>query len=162
MDWAQAFARQSCSDFDAREHLLRSGSPAQCHQLHYLQMAMEKCAKAHLIAAGASPMSVQSSHGYISKVVPTIVRDGLGRTGAKEGWVMDAVFALARRIELLHPAVDDNGTVPANCEYPWANAKGEIVVPAEHDFGLNFHAERVAKTMIKEVRVRARELASER
>lgn len=80
MSWARAFARQASSDFEAWEHLSRNSALPQCHQLHYLQMALEKAAKAHLIAAGSDPRAVQSSHAYIAKVVPQIVRDELGRT----------------------------------------------------------------------------------
>jgi hypothetical protein len=159
MDWVQAFARQACSDFDARDKILLEPSLPQCHQLHYLQMAMEKTSKAHLLSAGAEPYSVQSSHGYIASVVPTIVRDRLGRTGAKPGWLMDAVRLYARRVELLHPQIDSAGAIPANCEYPWEGPSGDVIVPAEHDFALNIHAEKAAVTMIKEVRARAIELA---
>lgn len=159
MDWSTAFARQACSDFEARDRLLLNSDLPQCHQLHYLQMAMEKAAKAHLIAAGADPAALRGSHAYIAKVVPIIVRDALGRTpGGNSPWVVDAVRTLARRIELLAPSVDDGGAVPANCEYPWNEPDG-IAVPAEHDFQIELHRERAAVTIIKEVRSRARELA---
>ena len=112
-----------------------------------------------ILGLRAEPYSVQSSHGYIASVVPTIVRDGLGRTGAKPGWLMDAVRRYARRVELLHPQIDNAGSMPANCEYPWAGPRGEVLVPAEYDFALDVHAEKAAVTMIKEVRARAMELA---
>lgn len=162
MNWSRAFARQARTDFDAREWLLENSGLPQCHQLHYLQMAMEKTAKARLIAGGANPDSLQSSHAYIAKVVPLIVRDGLSRTpGAKAEWIVQAVRRLARRVELLHPQVDDAGAVPANCEYPWRDARGEICIPANHDFSLNLHQEKCAVTMLKEVRSRAMELADD-
>jgi hypothetical protein len=158
--WAAAFARQAVSDFEAREQLLRNAELPECHQLHYLQMAFEKAAKAHLIAGGSDAWSLQSSHAYIAKVVPIIVRDALGRTpGGIQAWVIDAVRRLARRIELLHPQVDHGGSIPTNCEYPWTEGGSNVVAPVEHRFGLNLHAERAAITMIKEVRARAAELA---
>ena len=160
--WSVAFARQACSDFDAREQLLRSGQLPQCHQLHYLQMAMEKTAKAHLVEGGSDPIAVQASHAYIAKVVPIIVREALARLpGYGSQWVVHAVRTLARRIELLHPQIDDAGTVPSNCEYSWSDTAGQVLVPAQYDFNLNLHAEKAAITMIKEVRARAIELATE-
>ena len=43
--WAKAFAIQARSDLVAREQLVLGKHLPQCHQLHYLQMAMEKLAK---------------------------------------------------------------------------------------------------------------------
>lgn len=154
MNWARGYAVQASSDFEARDHLCRSHLPS-CHQLHYLQMALEKAAKAHLIAAGSDPLELQSSHAYIAKVVPIIVRDGLRRTpGADSTWVMNSIRILARRIELLHPQVDANRSAPANCEYPWIDSRGDVVAPAEHNFELDLNRERAA-----EVRARAIELS---
>lgn len=82
MGWSSAFAKQACSDFDARERLCTSDLPA-CHQLHYLQMALEKAAKAHLIAAHADPEKLQTSHAHIAKQIPLIVQESLRRTGVK-------------------------------------------------------------------------------
>lgn len=124
-------------------------------------MALEKAAKAHLIATGVDPMAIQSSHAYIAKHIPRIVASELGRArGVDSRWVMLAVRKLARRIELLHPQVDDGGAVPANCEYPWQNAAGEIVAPADYNFSLNLQAEKAALTMIKTVRARVAALAT--
>ena len=161
MTWTKAFARQAESDFETRDCLLRAGSLPQCHQLHYLQMALEKLAKAHLIAGGSSPEDLSSSHVYISKPIPMIVREMLARTpGQKDGWVVDAIRDLSRRIELLAPAVRDGGRAPANCEYPWKAPDGSIKAPADHDFGLDLVFEKAGVTMIKAARARARELAS--
>ena len=77
MNWTSAFARQAQSDFLARDQLLVNPRLPECHQLHYLQMAFEKLAKAHLIAAGSDPSDIQSSHAYVAKVVPQIVRESL-------------------------------------------------------------------------------------
>ncbi|MBC7773176.1 MAG: hypothetical protein H7210_11815 [Pyrinomonadaceae bacterium] len=159
--WSQAFARQACSDFEARDVLLNNAILPQCHQLHYLQMAMEKAAKAHLIGSGAEPTSVQGSHAYIAKVIPIIVMNGLSRTGGKkDGWLMKAVHALAKRISCLHPQINADA-VPSNCEYPWNDARGNIIAPADHDFEKSFHKVPAAITMIKEVRTRVVELAGQ-
>lgn len=159
--WSTAYAVQACSDFEARDQLLRISKLPQCQQLHLLQMAMEKTAKAHLVEGGSEPASLRTSHAYIAKVIPVIVRHALARMpGTNTGWVVDAVRTLARRIELLHPQVDNAGTVPSNCEYPWSDASGRVFAPAKYDFALNLHAEKAAVTMIKEVRARAVELAT--
>ena len=92
------------------------------------------------------------------------LRNGLAASPAMDDkvglWVvMDAVRRYARRVELLHPQIDNAGSMPANREYPWAGPRGEVLVPAEYDFALDVHAEKAAVTMIKEVRARAMELA---
>lgn len=163
MNWAQAFAKQACSDFAAREHVLRSRSLPSCHHLHYLQMAMEKAAKAHLIAGGCDPMALQGSHAYVAKVIPAIVKFSLGQTMEKvPPWMMKAVRAWSRRVELLHPQVDDNGTVPANCEYPWQAPEGNVLTPAEHDFpGITVPDSTFVARTIKEVWSRSKSLSGQ-
>lgn len=157
MSLSQAFARQASSDFDARDVVLGAALP-QCHQLHYLQMAMEKAAKAHLLENRSDPDDVQSSHGYTAKVIPIIVRDGLSRIGGKkDGWVMDAVHQFAKKINRLHPGIESQ-TFPSNCEYPWEDAQGNFIAPADHDFGLKFLNEPAAVKMLKVVKARLMEI----
>lgn len=161
--WAVAFARQAQSDLAARDQLLLNAKLPACHQLHFLQMAMDKFAKAHLITSGSDPGTLQRSHAYIGKVIPQIVRARLSRLGARsDTWVMDAVRVLARRIELLAPAVDAGGAVPANCEYPWQDASGTVTAPVDHDFALNLQSEPAGRTLLKAGLARIRELASGR
>ena len=45
------------------------------------------------------------------------------------------VRQLAREVDLLAPAVDDDGRRPDNCEYPWEDDGVARHVPAEHGFG---------------------------
>ncbi len=45
--WASAFAAQSRSDWQVYTLLAAEPSIPACHQLHYLQMACEKIAKAY-------------------------------------------------------------------------------------------------------------------
>lgn len=157
-DLATAFAVQACSDFEARDRLIEADLP-ECHQLHYLQMASEKVAKAHYLARGDNPDALQTSHAYIAKAVPIIVRDTLGRTeGAKPAWILNAVRELARQIELLAPSVDASGTVPANCEYPWQDAQGRVHAPCRHSFAINLNQPAAIK-MLKALRTRAAEIA---
>lgn len=159
MDWQTAFARQARSDLDAREQLLRNARLPHCHQLHYLQMAMEKAAKAHLLAGGGSASDVQKSHAYVGTVIPIIVRDRLRQVpGYSSRWLIAAVRRFAEQIDRLHPQIDAQVS-PANCEYPRQDAQGNVVAPADHNFEIDLNAERAAVTMIKEVRARVIEIA---
>jgi hypothetical protein len=154
LQWAKAFARQSRSDFAAREQLL--GGLPSCHQLHYLQMALEKAAKAHLYFSNAD---VRYVHSYISKVIPEIVKNGLSRSpGHDKQWIMPAVRELALKLERLHPQVAAQ-TSPANCEYPWLGPKGTVLAPIDYDFGIFPASTIVATKMIKEVITRLDELS---
>jgi len=161
MSWTKAFARQAQSDFQARDYLLANPRLPPCHQLHALQMAFEKLAKAHLIDAGSDPCDVQSSHAYIAKVVPLIVREMLARTpgAGRETWVVYAIRDLCRKIELLSPAVTAGGTAPSNVEYPRRLPSGQIAAPADHDFGLDLLFAKAGVTMLKVARARANELS---
>lgn len=134
----------------------------QCHQLHYLQMAMEKLAKAHRIAGGTPIDEIRKSHGGIEKAINAIMRQVLARTpGTSEKWIIDQSRSLARKIELLHPAVRAGESVPANCEYPWLDGGGQIRVPAEHNFGIDFNRETAAVKMLKAVYEMVAELADQ-
>jgi hypothetical protein len=161
VNWVQAFARQAASDLDARERLVGYNSLPACHSLHFLQMACEKLCKASLISAGSDPMQVQSSHAYIAKHLPTIVRLFMSREAGRlqrDNWIVDAIRPLARRIELLNPAVDDGGRAPENCEHPWAGQDGSIVAPANYKFDFSMLFERAGVTLLKIVRQAAIEL----
>lgn len=161
MDWHIAFARQAHSDLAARDALLSIRSLPACHQLHYLQMACEKLAKAHLIAGGADPLALQRSHAYVAKQLPIIARHFLARqtqNRPKRTWIIAAISRLARQIELLAPAVDEAGRSPANCEYPWQLADGRIVAPADHTFELSLLYAKAGTTLLKIMRLAIGEL----
>jgi len=66
----QAFSRQARADFEAFE-AITTVPVAMCHRLLFLQMACEKLVKAHLLAAGAHPYSLQSSHAYVAQTLPS-------------------------------------------------------------------------------------------
>jgi hypothetical protein len=53
-EWGRAYARQAKADLDAWDHLQGSILP-ECQKLHFMQMACEKLAKAHLCKAGTPP-----------------------------------------------------------------------------------------------------------
>ncbi len=137
-EWALSYARQASADFKAwkryQEH--PEAMVAQCHSLLFLQMACEKLCKAHLLRHGSKPKDITSSHGYIAKPLPVVIRQEISflmPDARGMGWVLDHVKHLAREIELLNPAVDRDGQRNDNCEYPW-ESDGSIFSPLDHSF----------------------------
>lgn len=162
--WQVAFAREAASDLDVYELLCDQGSLPSCHRLHYLQMALEKMAKAYSWdpeqREGRSPRFAVS-HAVASKVLPTAFKESWRATTpsrAPPRALMQKVRQFCREVELLAPAVEDAGRRPDNCEYPWgeADAGGRLLrvrVPVEHRFGVDDMARcREAKQVLKFVR----------
>jgi hypothetical protein len=143
-DWRRGYAKQALADLRAREALLDRPELPDCQQLHFLQMACEKLCKAYLCGLGVDPQSLQTSHAYITAQLPAIARQQF-----VPGWVTQAIRVLARKIELLAPAVSDAGRQPANCEYPWVGPDGSVRVPCEHNFGLNLLYDKVGRHLLK-------------
>jgi hypothetical protein len=133
--WSKAYARQAQADFNTWTKLQTIAVP-ECHRLLLLQMACEKLTKAHLCAAGADPQTIQSSHAYIAKNVPTIIRQllSLGYAVKNPRWVLASTRHLATEIELLAPAVKRGGQRPDNCEYPWEDDAGQLHSPLDWMF----------------------------
>jgi hypothetical protein len=141
--WGRAFAKQARADFDAWNALqmylrLPEDAPALVprQKLHFLQMACDKLAKAHLLKGGSEVSALEESHANVAKHLPTIVRDQMMRNGENERvakCVRDQRKRIAREIELLSPAVKDGGRRPDNCEYPREKG-GLMFVPAEWPF----------------------------
>jgi hypothetical protein len=136
--WGRAYARQAKFDFDAWNALQGNPDLPECQKLHFLQMACEKLVKAHLCLAGSNPHDLRTSHAYIAKNLPIIIREQF----LLENAALQKVFRkmekvarlLAREIELLHPAVEAGGKRPDNCEYPWENGKKKLHVPGDWKF----------------------------
>jgi hypothetical protein len=160
--WRIAFAKQAMADLQAREKLLEHPDLPDCQQLHFLQMTCEKLCKAHLCGQGVDPEILRSSHAYISRTLPIIARQQFAQETRKmhtdRTWVIQAIRALARKIELLAPAVNDAGRQPANCEYPWVGADGAIRVPAEYNFALDLLYEQAGRHLLKVLYTAAEEL----
>ncbi|MGB7160849.1 MAG: hypothetical protein WBD40_22490 [Tepidisphaeraceae bacterium] len=155
MNWVQAFARQAASDLDVREVLAATSAMPSCHALHHLQMACEKLCKASMIVGGTDPAIVQSSHAYIARQLPILVRNYMNREAgrvARNNWIVRAIRPLARRIELLNPAVRGGGRSPQNVEYPWVAPDGSVVAPADHKFEFSVLFEPAGKTLLKILR----------
>ncbi len=137
-DWGRAFAKQASADFQTWERLQCDAEVPKCHKLHFLQMACEKLAKAHLCATpGTDPHQIQTSHKCFAKSFLLIARDLYVRRGEhlkKLDRLAKPMKRLARQIELLAPSVDDGGRCTDNCEYPWELANDKLRVPAEYTF----------------------------
>jgi hypothetical protein len=133
--WANGYARQALADFKTREALRDIDAVPECHKLLFLQMACEKLTKAHLCKAGSDPTSLQSSHAYIAKSLPIVIRQQISLSKPKNApWVMAHSEHLAREIEMLAPAVKRGGQRPDNCEYPWEDEGGLLHVPLDWTF----------------------------
>lgn len=161
-DWRIAYSKQALADLRAREALLKHRDLPDCQQLHFLQMACEKLCKAYLCGQGVDPETLRSSHAYISGPLPIIARQQFTQESRKvhtdRTWVIQAIRALARKIEVLAPAVNDAGRHPANCEYPWVGPTGAVCVPAEHNFALDLLHEKAGRHLLKVLYTAAEEL----
>jgi hypothetical protein len=145
-DWRVAYAKQAKADREARDRLLEHSDLPGCQHLHFLRMACEKICKAYLCGQGVDPAMLQTSHAYIAGPLPIIARQQfalqVGQAQKDRSWMIRAIRNLARKIELLAPAVTGGGANPANCEYPWMGPDGSVKVPAEYNFQLDLlHAE---------------------
>jgi hypothetical protein len=161
-EWSIGYARQARADLGTWAELEFSTLP-DCQRLHFLQMACEKLSKAHLCAGGTDPRTLQSSHGYIARQLPLIVRRQLESDRMKPGLIRDVVMAtraIAREIELLAPAIDDGGRRPDNSEYPWEDDTGRLWVPADYTFPIEFLLQqRHGRTILKIIRRAVYDLA---
>ncbi len=136
--WARAFARQAAADLEAFYNFERfPGSlVTECHRQLFLQMACEKLCKAHLLRSGSRIEHLQSSHVYIRKNLPLIVREELRFLRSdlrKLRPVLQFAQQISAEIELLAPAVRRDGARPDNCEYPWEQ-DGAVVSPLDWTF----------------------------
>ncbi len=159
---ASCICQAVLADLCAREKLLEHSDLPDCQQLHFLQMACEKLCKAYLCGHGSDPETLRSSHAYIGSTLPIIARQQFAQDWRKvrvdRTWVIQALRALARKIEMLAPAVNDGGRQPANCEYPWAGPDGVLRVPAEHNFELDLLHEKAGRHLLKVLYTAAEEL----
>ncbi len=135
-DWAAMYARQADADFNTLESLQQISIP-ECHKLQFLQMACEKLVKAHLCGSGTDPAALQTSHAYVSKTLPLVLRQqasAVNFVGARARQALTHARHLAQEIEVLAPAVDRGGQRPDNCEYPWEDNDGTLRSPLEWSF----------------------------
>ena len=108
-----------------------------------------------MIAAGTDPREVQRSHAHIAKQLPILVKLYMSREAGRlprDNWIVAAIRPLARKIELLNPAVQGGGRSPENCEYPWEAPDWSIVAPADHKFELSALFEPAGVALLKIIR----------
>jgi hypothetical protein len=170
-EWSRAFAKQARADFETWNALKmylklpKGSSPLpQSQKLHFLQMACEKLAKAHLLKGrGAEVLDLEQSHAYIAKHLPTIVRQQMILSGEKErvaNSVRDQCKRLAREIDLLAPSVKAGGKREDNCEYPWEQG-GKLYIPAEWPFtNLDLLTAEAGRNILKRIQAAINRLAS--
>lgn len=142
-DWARAFLSQGRSDLRVYDLLVAQPEetvPA-CHALHYLQMACEKIAKAYRIrdtsAQLSGPNNLLRRHvGFVkfmsAFLLSPALRDAYAGRTAQLRQVSRTTLAIARQVQKLAPAVDDE-TSPENVEYPW-QLGSEVIAPCDHRF----------------------------
>lgn len=93
------------------------------------------------------------SHAYTAKNLPEMFlrqRESLGHGSLRRySTLMKQVRNLSREIELLVPTVDSPRR-PDNCEYPWEDGAGNILVPAEYPFStLSLLSEAAGQEILK-------------
>lgn len=136
-EWGRGYARQALADFQHWQSLEARTDVQPCHRLQLLQMACEKLCKAYLISSHTPPASLQSSHGYIARPLPLVIRGQLeymGAQSAKQKGLVSFARQLGNEIELANPAVDRNNQRPDNCEYPWEDEQGQLHSPLDWTF----------------------------
>jgi hypothetical protein len=145
-EWRIGYARQALSDLSVYELFASQPSFRQlpaCHRLHYLQMCLEKTAKAFLWQSerrSERSEKINTSHKFIEKILPQIFRAYWIESHAKRvpAIKQKRIKQLCQELDFLAPATDDAGQRPDNCEYPWltsdAQSKPHVIVPALHQF----------------------------
>jgi hypothetical protein len=154
--WARSYAKQALSDLRIRE-IPAAENAEKCHRLHFLQMAAEKACKAHLVAQNGHE-NVRKSHAYIAKNLPLIARHFYSLTNSETSiaqWEIEQIRLLAREIELLAPACDDDDHLRDNSEYPWEGSNGEIRTPCEYSFPNIHDGDRSIVRLIRLIRTAA-------
>lgn len=136
MNWRAAYFTQAQNDYGVFREFKGRTDIAMCHKLHYLQMATEKLARAFLSPpSGVQPPRVHTAlvkFLRMSKGRPEIRR----QLGYEDNFpacctYIESLLGLAERIEGLAPVGSDERVNP---EYPWADAVGNVLCPANYAF----------------------------
>lgn len=168
--WRTAYARQSLSDFVVFEHLCLIDDIPECQRLHYLQMALEKAAKAFFWSGSGSKQvlsKVNTSHDVVETHLLKLYMHYQARLRRViPGAWMREVRLFCREIDRLAPA-NDRQLRPDNCEYPWPvlDATGEverILSPLDHEFSTSSLRRRPGpvRDFLKVVRSSIQQMAS--
>jgi hypothetical protein len=132
IDRRGAFRAQALSDYDMLRDLIARGAP-HCHQLHYLQMAMEKLAKAFNTPLGGRPSRSHKAFGDFVRTGqrhPQLQRACGFTRGDQFAAYLNSLRDLADKIEDLSPEGGDH----PNPEYPWEQG-GAVHAPVAFRFG---------------------------
>lgn len=135
--FAEAFIAQARSDWALWGLLAGRKDVPVCHELHYLQMACEKLAKAYRLRDTVSPVEelVSRHTGFAKFLVPfciTVLKDEYRSKDAQFRGILSRTRAIAREIEKLAPAIDCLA-VPENAEYPWER-DNQVTAPCTYGF----------------------------
>ena len=144
--WRSAFLRQARSDYEIFRWMNTNSRPL-CHQLHYLQMAAEKLAKAFL--CGPNNRRPQTTHTTLVRFMrATKTRQEFRNAGrmTKHQFKrsIDGLLPTADAVEKLAP--EGSGVRP-NPEYPWETA-GTVTCPLDYDYPtLNINSPQTQKLL---------------
>ena len=129
--WRSANLKQARSDLAVFDSI--KGQPL-CQQLHYLQMATEKLAKAYLsqVNGGARPNRSHQAFVRFLRLVRITPRFRTALNWRKEQFRahVDWLLPTAQLVEDLAPAGDKDKPNP---EYPWETA-GAVIAPVDYPF----------------------------
>lgn len=112
-EWRRAYARQANSDFALYDLLCQNGDVEECQRMHYLQMALEKAAKAHYWGTTASSLAtsrINKSHKVAEKYLPLVYREYWIRKKGKQpipDHIAKTLRSLCRELDYLAPATRD-------------------------------------------------------
>jgi len=137
MTWRNAFYRQAKGDFEAFELMRRKDLHVPlCYQLHYLQMATEKLAKAFRCHPNGPPKRVHTAFVpfLIWSTRDSVIRRELGFPKNQQAYTsyINSLRPVAEKIEALAPA--GGNLYQVNAEYPWIDPSGAITVPVDNPF----------------------------
>ena len=136
--WAAAFAAQSRSDWQVYNLLSDDTRVPGCHELHYLQMACEKIAKAYRSRdPRANLEEICTKHVGFANFIGSLLASPSFRVAyrGREAQLRELsrrASVLAREIEKLAPAVDRIAS-PENAEYPWQSGE-DVMTPCKYSF----------------------------
>ena len=136
-EWARAYAQQGASDLVVYRELstLRAaGRIEECHEIHYLQMAIEKIARAYMLKHSKGDRTrFLDSHVVVKEFVQTYAScPEWRRHFGDKSQLWSHVKLLAGAIEDLAPAVERQAR-PSNAEYPWSDGR-LLTVPKDIPF----------------------------
>ena len=136
MTWTDAFLRQAKSDFAVYQEFNRQGKHIS-NQLHYLQMATEKLAKALLCRYSNRPP--KASHVALGPFLKQSkgrvkLREALGYGNNYSSFVayIDSLLPFAEKIQNLAPG--GRRLDQPNPEYPWEKRDGHVWAPIDYTF----------------------------